>query len=151
MLELDADFDALRWPGAAVAHFLREHERAAAAATPPQAGLLGWLTGAATRQAPAAADAGPAPTLSAAPPPAPAQLLSPGGLFAAEPAPGSPAALPAPGQADPQGAALLAAKMGRYAAECELLRHTLACARGVLLAVGDPPAASGPDPVGSTP
>ncbi len=48
-------------------------------------------------------------------------------------------------------AALLAAKMGRYAAECELLRHTLVCARGVLLAVGDPPAASGPDPAGSTP
>jgi len=120
VLELDADFDALRWPGAAVAHFARERER-------------------------------PAPTLSAAPPPAPAQLLSPGGLFAAEPAPGSPAALPAPGQADPQGAALLAAKMGRYAAECELLRHTLVCARGVLLAVGDPPAASGPDPAGSTP
>jgi hypothetical protein len=41
--------------------------------------------------------------------------------------------------------------MGRYAAECELLRHTLACARGALLAAGDPPAAGGPDPAGSAP
>ncbi|KAK9842285.1 hypothetical protein WJX81_004630 [Elliptochloris bilobata] len=43
----------------------------------------------------------------------------------------------APGGRDPQGAALLAAKMGRYAAEFELQQRTVACARGVLHSVDD--------------
>ncbi len=52
-----------------------------------------------------------------------------------EPAAESPSIGPVVGQGDPQGAALLAAKMGRYAAEFELHRQTLACARGALHSV----------------
>lgn len=94
------------------------------------AGLLGWLRGdpALPPPPPPQATAPPQPTL------APTQLLSMAALTL-EPAAEGPSIGPAVGQGDPQGAALLAAKMGRYAAEFELHRQTLACARGALHSV----------------
>ena len=138
MLGQEAEFDALRWQDGAARHFAAARDVAAAAAAPPPSGLLGWLRG-----APAPPSAPPA---APAPPPslATVQALSAAGLAfgaagegfveAFDEGSGAPRGL-APRGADPQGAALLAAKMGCYAAEFELQQRTLACARGVLHAV----------------
>ena len=136
VLGQEADFDALRWQDEAARHFAAARDAAVAAAAPPPSGLLGWLRGAPAPPAPPPPAPAPPPSLATV------QALSAAGLTVGAAGEGfvggcGPAGgLATPG-ADPQGAALLAARMGSYAAEFELQRRTMACARGVLHAMDD--------------